>query len=87
MEELKAAARKVVGTKQVLRALKAGTVTVTVTAGVDGEAITDTITIKLVEDSVLPDGNFSFEFTYGKVVDLEHATLEEILLLLVKGVN
>ncbi|MBP3634524.1 MAG: heparinase II/III family protein, partial [Oscillospiraceae bacterium] len=60
-----------------LTAYKPGIVTVTATAGVQRSAITDTFTIEIVEDTLLPHGNVSFEFTYGKVVRLETATLEK----------
>ena len=60
----------------VITGLKAGTVTITATIGVEGEEISDTLTIKIVENNLLETDHISLRFSVGRVLDAQTATLE-----------
>ena len=54
-----------------------GTVTVTATAGVVDQVVTASINLTVVENTEMPGGMIFFDFTDGKILDLETATIEE----------
>ncbi|MBP3632979.1 MAG: Ig-like domain-containing protein, partial [Oscillospiraceae bacterium] len=61
----------------VVAGCRAGTITVTAAAGVVDEIITATLELNVVENSEMPGGMVFFDFTDGKILNLETATIEE----------
>ncbi|MBP3633185.1 MAG: Ig-like domain-containing protein, partial [Oscillospiraceae bacterium] len=60
-----------------LTGLKAGTVTVTATVGVEGKAVSAEETFEVVENTDLPGEGILLDFTDGRVLDAPSATLED----------
>ena len=61
----------------VVTGLSEGTVTVTATAGVDGVAVSNEITLNVVDNQELEENDLIFDFTYGRALDMQSATLEK----------
>ena len=61
----------------VLTGVSEGTVTVTATAGVDGEPVSASMEIDVVASEELEENAVIFDFTYGRAMYMKDATLEE----------
>ncbi|MBQ9968358.1 MAG: Ig-like domain-containing protein [Oscillospiraceae bacterium] len=59
-----------------LTGVKPGTVTVTATAAVDGKAVSGSVTVEVVGNDLLPGEDILMDFTDGKALKMETATIE-----------